>query len=149
MTLWAWSWKPWALAGDPQQNLPFAGTAKKPVRRASLLRRMLQSVVPFSVPGGGGVSWRTGGGHSWPEAEICEHPLASRFAHWAPFKRSEALFWEAWASKWSQNGRQNRDPNLQKNVFNGIVPTLSSTNYLLCSKHISKPRNLTNPPRIA
>ena len=37
----------------------------------------------------------------------------------------------------------------KKQIFSGIVPTLSSTHYLLCSKHIRKPRNLKNPPIIA
>ena len=51
---WAPSWKHWALATDPQQNLPLSWHSQKPVSKVSLVPARCQNVFPFSVPRGGG-----------------------------------------------------------------------------------------------
>ena len=52
------SWKHWLLAQNLQQNFPCAGTTKKPVRKASLLRRKPRGLGK----GGGDLCNRRGGG---------------------------------------------------------------------------------------
>ena len=51
---WAQSWKHWALATDPQQNLPLSWHSQKPLSKGSLLPGRCQNAFPFSVSRGGG-----------------------------------------------------------------------------------------------
>ena len=48
----------------PSKTCLRPGIVKKPVKKASLLPGSCQNAFPFSVPGGGGGSWKAGVGHS-------------------------------------------------------------------------------------
>ena len=80
---WAPSWKHWALATDPQQNLPLSWHSQKPVSKVSLVPARCQNVFPFSVPRGGGLPY------------ICHRALLTLVWNLTPFIGVKNCSWSS------------------------------------------------------
>ena len=152
---WAPSWKHWALATDPQQNLPLSRHSWKPVSKVSLVPARCQNAFLFSVSRGVGVCHKARPGHSWKWSGIWDPSSTSKIAPCAHHNESKWHFEEMLLSKWIPKCHPKSTENQTRSKCDFLHPSHTKSMFLLpkttskiTKKVINKKTLKTTSPKI-